>query len=155
MTALAVGTVLALLSLAFVLYPIFSTPEHTSNVGAGLPAPTGRDDAIAALREVEFDRATGKLSEADYSALKAAYTRDALAGMRAESREGPSDKESPVLEYRARAPVCSRCGPRPEADAAYCSSCGRYLAGACGRCGTAVTEIGARYCATCGGSLAA
>ena len=33
--------------------------------------------------------------------------------------------EQEILRYRARARACATCGPRPEADAVYCSSCGR------------------------------
>jgi hypothetical protein len=33
------------------------------------------ESAIDALREIEFDRATGKLSDDDYAALKTEYTR--------------------------------------------------------------------------------
>ena len=37
---------------------------------------------MAALREIEFDRATGKLSDADYDFLKARYTARALDALR-------------------------------------------------------------------------
>src|SRR5439155_18632511 len=40
--------------------------------------------ALRALKEIEFDRATGKLSDADYEQLKAKYTAEALAAMRGE-----------------------------------------------------------------------
>lgn len=35
--------------------------------------------------------------------------------------------ESAVRHYRMEHPECPTCGLRPEADAAYCSSCGRML----------------------------
>ncbi|HKG96035.1 MAG TPA: hypothetical protein VKA84_29245 [Gemmatimonadaceae bacterium] len=44
--------------------------------------------------------------------------------------EGARDAaEELVLRYRLSAapPACPRCGPRPEADAVYCSTCGRKL----------------------------
>ena len=69
-----------------------------------------RSDAIDALREIEFDRATGKLSDSDYDSLKATYTQRAVGAMRA---EGSS--------------FCPRCGPRPEKDARFCSNCGGVL----------------------------
>jgi len=43
-----------------------------------------RRSRCAALKEIEFDRATGKLSDADYEQLKAKYTEAALAAMRGE-----------------------------------------------------------------------
>lgn len=158
MIPLLVGTVLALLALAFVLYPLFTEPRPHAAAPAspGQPEPSPAEQAIAALREIEFDRETGKLSESDYAALRARYTRVALAALRAEeSAAAVSDDEveAMILAYRKRTPACSACGPRPEADAVYCSACGRYLAGACGRCGAAITEISARFCPTCGAAL--
>jgi hypothetical protein len=173
-TALVVGTVLALLALGFVLYPIFVDESRPTSrlrrAGAAVDAPT-RDGAIAALREIEFDRATGKLSDADYAALKASYTREALAAMRAEEsaqvveaeRQDGAANASPTLDIaeaaiqkaRRRTPTCATCGLRPEPDAVYCSTCGSYLAGACGACGAVVAGAGARFCTACGHTLAA
>ena len=160
MTALLVGTILALAALTFVLYPLFSEVRPRGVVVR--PAerePTRAEAAIAALREVEFDRETGKLSDADYSKLKSEYTREALAALRAQdavaASVGDDEVEAAILKYRARVSACPVCGPRPEPDAVYCSSCGRYLAGQCGKCGASITEIGARFCGSCGSSLAA
>jgi len=113
---------------------------------------------VAALREIEFDRQTGKLSDADYTALKASYTERALAELRAEPQEpaaAPDPVESLVLDFRAQRRTCAEHGARPESDAAYCSECGRYLAGACPTCGAAITEPAARFCTGCGNALAA
>lgn len=160
MTALLAGTILALAALTFVLYPLFSEarPRRAPSLPAR-PEPTRAQQAIAALREVEFDRETGKLSDSDYAKLKSEYTREALAALRAEDAAGAGvgddEVEAAILKYRAMAASCPACGPRPEADAIYCSSCGRYLAGQCGKCGAPVTELGARFCGSCGSGLAA
>lgn len=158
--ALALGTVLAIAALAFVLHPLFfGAPE--GSYARQKASNTPEDLAVAALREIEFDRATGKLSDADYVQLKADYTRQALAGMRraaAGSAAPPAeddDVEAVIRAYRAERPTCARCGPRPEPDAAFCSNCGRYLPGVCEQCRRPVEEIGARFCAACGHRLAA
>ena len=111
MTALLIGTALAVASLCYVLYPLYRAGVST------VPRPSaarGRRQSFAvdALRELEFDRQTGKISDSDYEPLKARYTSQALASMRA-----------------GDAPVCETCGPRPEADAEYCSKCGAALVG--------------------------
>src|SRR5690242_17175373 len=83
--ALVVGTFLAISALAFVLYPLFfgvTAPRRVAPPSSDRRTWTD-DVAIAALREIEFDKATGKLSEADYTQLKERYTRQALARMRA------------------------------------------------------------------------
>jgi ribosomal protein L40E len=109
MTALLVGTALAVFSLCYVLYPLFRAEV------AAVPRPAAdstrrQSPAVDALRELEFDRQTGKISDADYEPLKARYTGQALAVMRA-----------------GDARVCERCGPRPEGDAEFCSNCGTAL----------------------------
>lgn len=185
MTALFIGAALAVAALAYVLFPLFDvvTPMRlrTRRVDRSAAAP---ESAIDALREIEFDRATGKLSDDDYSALKAEYTRTALVELRA--RQGavrepagvvspasavasapgfvPNDSavppavdaaEAAVLRYRSVRRTCETCGPRPEPDPAYCSSCGKYLRGTCSHCGAVVDAPASRFCSSCGGSLAA
>ena len=111
MIPLIVGTALALAALSFVLYPLLfgSSSENQVIPSASQRESTG-DSAIDALREIEFDRETGKLSDLDYAALKASYTQRAVNAMRA-----------------GASAVCDRCGPRPESDARFCSSCGAPL----------------------------
>jgi hypothetical protein len=162
MLPLIVGTLLAAVAVAYVLYPLLFSSASATHRPIGLPrvAPVADEDAIVALREIEFDRATGKLSDTDYAELKSRYTARALAAMRARDEGGadatPEDLvEATVLAYRARLKSCARCGPRPEPDAVYCSNCGSYLDEKCEGCGRVVEEAGAAFCAGCGRQLAA
>jgi cytochrome c-type biogenesis protein CcmH/NrfG len=107
MTALLIGTALAVASLCFVLYPLFRADISVAQPGGRKSRPTM---AVDALRELEFDRETGKISDSDYEPLKARYTEQALAVMRA-----------------GTASLCEKCGPRPERDADFCSNCGAAL----------------------------
>ena len=155
--ALVAGTALAIGALAFVLYPLFFD-QRVARATAARPVESWSDDvAVAALREIEFDRATGKLSESDYAQLKDQYTRQALARMRHAPTTGAEEDavEATIRAYRADRPACGRCGPRPEADALFCSNCGQYLPGRCEQCGRRVEEAGARFCSACGHRLAA
>jgi hypothetical protein len=155
--ALVGGTVLAIGALAFVLYPLFFVQTTARAVPQPRVESWSDDVAVAALREIEFDRATGKLSEADYAQLKAQYTRDALARMRRAPAMGAEEDtlEAAIRAYRAERPACDRCGPRPETDAIFCSNCGQYLPVRCEQCGQTVEEAGARFCSACGHRLAA
>lgn len=165
MLALIVGTLLAVGALAYVLYPLMVGPAPVRRVTtvAAPSAKAAENEAIVALREIEFDRVTGKLSDADYVELKSRYTARALQAMRAgdaanDVASGASRDdaiEAAVAAYRERMRSCPGCGPRPEPDAIYCSNCGRYLPGACDGCGASVTESGAAFCGNCGRQLAA
>jgi len=168
---LVAGILLAAGAVYFVLRPIFR-PEPTGDgnrdTGIVNEGEDPEDDlspravALRALKEIEFDRATGKLSDADYDALKTRYTSEALVALRAEqpgggSRETGGIGAAPSPVSRLPVPACPTHGPRPESDAAFCSECGRRLAtapGYCARCGTAL-ERDAHYCHSCGARVAA
>jgi len=97
--------------------------------------------AIAALKEIEFDRETGKLAEEDYLSLKAKYTADAIQAMRVEGEE----PVAPPLDIEAAVAVrveTLRGGPSA-GPSGYCASCGSPL------------ESGSRFCGSCGGRVAA
>ena len=157
-TALILGTVLAVGALAFVLHPLFFDTRASAR-RAGVDEKATSESAIVALREIEFDRATGKLSESDYAELKTLYSSRALAEMRAAGGvDGPAADvdavEARVRAYRQARKECRNCGLRPEPDAVYCSTCGSYLDGKCPSCGSAVAESSAAFCSTCGVTLA-
>jgi hypothetical protein len=174
---LILGTLLALGALSYVLLPLLNTAEETEAAvsrsaakGVAQLANVVKEDgmAVAALREIEFDRATGKLSDKDYEELKVKYTKLALLELREQddasyvrsaAQEGAAANEDPVeaavRAVQARRPKCGTCGPRPESDSVYCSGCGSYLPGACGSCGATVKLPCARFCDSCGGALAA
>jgi len=153
--ALVLGTVLAVGAVGFVLYPLFfKTRAPLRRALQGTDAT--QDDPIVALREIEFDRATGKLSEPDYLELKRTYSSRALQAMRAVSDAPSLDPiEARVAAYRATHRECPTCGLRPEPDAVYCSTCGSFLDASCPACGAPVTESGAAFCSSCGEPLAA
>ena len=158
---LVFGILLATAAIYFVLRPILRPPLEQAT---DLDADEGDDPdddltpqavALRALKEIEFDRATGKLSDSDYEQLKAKYTQEALVAMRGE--QGAGSREQPAPRPLLPAPSCPEHGPRPEPGAQFCSECGRRLGtalGYCARCGSAL-EREARYCNSCGARVAA
>lgn len=101
------------------------------------PEETARGRALLALKEIEFDRATGKLSDEDYAALNAKYSAAAIAAL----DEGD-------------APRCGEHGARTEPDARFCPVCGAGLVrgNACAACGATIPDS-ARFCPGCGAAL--
>jgi len=98
--ALVAGALLAIACVAYVALPFLREPEPDKDVLAepsalerrALELAEARDRALAALKELEFDHRTGKISDDDYRELVGPLrTRvaDALSALevRAESRE--------------------------------------------------------------------
>jgi hypothetical protein len=144
---LVVGALLVFGVLWLVLFPLV-WPRRVHHGGRAVKAEESTPTAIEILREIEFDRATGKLSDADYGSLKSSYTGAALAELRGAAATAPVATAIP-----AEAAVCPVCGPRPEPDAQYCSNCAQYLPGVCRACGVSVTQPAARFCTGCGAGL--
>ena len=150
---------------------VLSPAAKRASVSGPSPAPAIDDDVVAtALAEIEFDHETGKLTDSDYAALRARYEGEMQRAVAAPARplESPPAQPAPappneVVDIDARAEamiaraketlrVCLVCGPRPEPDTRYCSSCARFL-DPCPHCGREVAEIGARFCKWCGTRL--
>lgn len=81
MLALFVGSGLAVVGLLFVLLPLMRGAGYIGSAAVAPPAEEA--SAIEALREIEFDQATGKLSPDDYASLRATYAPRALAELEA------------------------------------------------------------------------
>lgn len=79
-----------------------------------------RDAEVEALREVEFEYRTGKLSDEDYRELRARHAEAAVRA-RQEARASPED---PAGAPEGR---CPSCGAEGREDARYCSRCGSAL----------------------------
>lgn len=184
MLEIVAGVVVAVAALVVVLEPLLqrefapvSTDRDMDDVEfiALEESDSSKIRALLALREIEFDRATGKLSDEDYATLKAKYATAAVAAMRVEKEAAaPADAvtdgaamdeaedaaEVAVRRAKQRGrSVCSVCGPRPEPGAVFCSRCGRSLANPdaaarCWICGVPAPPE-ARYCPSCGKAIAA
>jgi ribosomal protein L40E len=98
--------------------------------------------AVQGLRELEFDREMGKLSESDYKSLYTTLEQRALKAMAALERfrvDPPRGKGSVRRIESARGAVgaprvapreinfCPQCGARCPADSQFCGECGVRL----------------------------
>jgi hypothetical protein len=108
--------------LLYVLSPLQGAAAGRE-VGPAAPAESGEREAVfAALRDLEDDFETGKVSPEDREKLRADLRREALRAMaREQERAGPQPgEELPPME------AC-RCGAIPRAGDRFCSACGKEL----------------------------
>ncbi len=123
--------------------------------------------AVQGLRELEFDREMGKLSDADYESMHKALEERALTAMasvenfrlqtgKAANRKKPSaapSTQAPLRTDAVPAPVAHAEPPQPPQSAPspprkirFCSQCGtRAAAGSkfCAQCGLAIAPLSA------------
>ncbi|HEY6210255.1 MAG TPA: hypothetical protein VIW28_14420, partial [Gemmatimonadales bacterium] len=107
---LAVGAVFFILKP--ILWPRLESGNGTRETGDGEGEGDDPEDdlspravALRALKEIEFDRATGKLSDDDYDALKRRYTTEALAALRAERSGSEMRDAGSVISGEATHPA--------------------------------------------------
>ena len=144
---------------------LFPTLQAVEPVEPPDPEETPRGQALLALKEIEFDRATGKLSESDFTLLHNKYTAAAIAVL--DSVPGPpaaGDAVEALIAQRAVAagasaaagdvsgPRCLTHGTAGDPAARFCPQCGAGLLstdGACLGCGAGVPDD-ALFCPGCG-----
>lgn len=152
MAAILIGLVLAIVSSYLVLQPLLRVasgreldepaPLFADSDDEDDPILARRDRALAALKEIDFDRATGKLSDADYESLKAEFTQQALDAITAaDAAATPHPAPSPQDPVEALISA-SRAGPA--AAGRFCLECGTPIGGSlkfCQECGTPVAAL--------------
>lgn len=153
------GLIIALAAVFLVLEPVLrpaNFPSSRLDVFEDDPTLVRRDTALAALKEIEFDRATGKLSDEDYERLRAKYTAEALEALRAADAAAPAVRSAPDTD-RSSLPPFPGSADEDAVEALIASakasskSNGRKF---CIECGS-VLEGSGRFCVECGTRVAA
>src|SRR3990170_7322231 len=120
-----------------ILWPLLRRTDSASAEIAIAPADRGREKemALAAIRELEFDYATGKISPEDYAVLRARYEAKALEAISqtaatpaSEVDDGGGRHLEALLEAEIAAARsksrCVSCGQSLPREARFCPSCG-------------------------------
>ncbi|MFQ5341712.1 MAG: zinc-ribbon domain-containing protein [Anaerolineae bacterium] len=191
MTPIIVAAILVLgaVTVAFVLYPLLRASALArryitdSVAGDRLAKLIAQRDAVYdAIRDVDFDRETGKLTAEDHRLMRERLTAEGVRLLQELDRLMQSDvrddleqeieREVTALrqvapaeageEQPARVPTagqsdravstCPTCGEPVRAGAQFCTHCGANLALTCPECGVAVVADD-RFCRSCGAQL--
>jgi len=118
---------------------VFGDEDRTQMVGQRTRVALEREKLLVlrSIKELEFDKAMGKLSGADFDEmsgrLRARATRlirqlDAGGGYRAQVEADLQKRLGNVVTAEAQAAsFCSQCGTARDADAKFCKNCGSKL----------------------------
>ena len=139
LSVLMAATALVGLAMVRAIRPLVSDQDdRTTMVGHRTRAALEREKMLAlrAIKELEFDKAMGKLSESDWQEMSGRLrTRaarlmrqlDAGSGYREQverevaRRLGNAEAEAPAARF------CAQCGTARDADAKFCKNCGAKL----------------------------
>ena len=148
MTAILGGVLLAAGVVLFILEPVFRGQRAPLYDGDDVydDAAAKRRIALTALRDLEYDRATGKVDGDDYERLKAELSREALKHLEARTAATPSDGsedeaqsrglgvemglEAEIARIRAalrEGMTCPACDAVNREGSSFCSRCGATL----------------------------
>lgn len=105
--------------------------------------------ALTALRDLDFDFQVGKVSEDDYTSLRARLVAEAARTL----QDDKNDEIETLIQARktskAKAPACAHCGETLEAGIRFCPRCGTAVEASCPSCGKNI-KAGDLFCSSCG-----
>ena len=154
--ALFIGFAIFTAGVAYIALPFRQRRRKDMTVSkASLQKEGQREVVLAALRDLDFDFKTGKVSEEDYSPLRAQLMAEAAQYIEAEQKEA-EQLEALIQSHRKiqkQDAKCEHCGAPMAADQHFCSKCGsaasRELCPSCGK----KIQADDLFCPSCGTKL--
>jgi double zinc ribbon protein len=153
--AIFIGLILLGTASMFVFKPFRERQWPGSKKSApALRLEQARTAALTALRDLDFDFQTGKVSEEDHAALREQLVAEAARYVTAETDQ--DDRLEAMIRARKAAATdqkpCPRCGGQLDATTRFCPQCGAEVGMACPSCGKSV-KVGDLFCRSCGSKL--
>jgi hypothetical protein len=81
---------------------------------------------LRSIKELEFDRAMGKVGDADFEAISSRLRARALTLMQDLARTSATESPDPHVAPRSQV-ACASCNTRNDPDANFCKNCGIAL----------------------------
>lgn len=127
------GIVMIALAAAYVALPFFRKEsgaplDVVRSPGARERFERQKLEAYAAIKEAEFDFQMGKLSDADFAAMRDKYSAQALEAIAAlQAAQAAQPPRAADARRPKRIAFCPACGHGVPPRANFCPGCGRSL----------------------------
>ncbi len=155
--SILIGTVLLMLAVPFIANPLLNKKGKKTITDSKRPAVIANqyEETLLALRDLDFDYHTGKLTEEDYTPLRADLLVRAARELDLKTKQ---DNELDALlenailaqkKSKSHSRVCSQCGASQKIEDQFCSACGSPLNPVCQNCGHKI-ELTDLFCSKCG-----
>ena len=148
--------IIGLVLLGIALYIIAMPFRQKEGKGAGKSKAAAsnerrREEVLLALRDLEFDFKTGKVTEEDFRPLHAQLIAEAARFVESE-KEDDQQLEALIQTRRTAKALqkCDSCGAPMNAGQKFCSKCGATAkTESCPSCGKKI-HAGDLFCSSCG-----
>ncbi len=165
LSSILVGLAMALVVVPFVAGPLLKASDRrrlSQATEAAAPPAAAKQQALAALRELDFDYRTGKVGEEDYAPLRQRLLVEAAQAAQSVADAQPAlddEIETAVRTLRGAKSykterACPECHAPARAGNRFCPKCGAALGLACPAC-QAEVRAADQFCAHCGKTLKA
>ena len=152
-SSIIVGVGLFAVSIVYVILPFRQKRlQSTSTLGTHTSQKGQREAVLSALRELDFDFKTGKISEEDYTPLRTQLMAEAAQYIEAEEKD--SDQLEALIRTRRAAQqqsiTCEHCDEPIQTGQRFCSKCGSAISyEQCPSCGKKILADDL-FCSSCG-----
>ena len=154
--AIFVGLAMLVASLPFVARPFRekrSKKDRKPNIRPNSEEKRRAD--LSALLDLDFDFRTGKVSEDDYSTVRAQLMADAAQYIQLHDSVEDDQLEAMICARKATQVhfrECSNCGEQVQVGSRFCIQCGTVVGNKCPSCGKAF-QADDLFCTSCGAKL--
>ena len=122
---LETAIVLAIILAAYIAFPFYQSRKQKLSFAVNHRAEdleVRKDELYSTLKDIDFDFQMGKLSEADYKALREQYKSEAIDLLKElDNVEGASPKGK---KTSVKINFCPQCGAPADPQDQYCADCG-------------------------------
>jgi rRNA maturation endonuclease Nob1 len=145
-SSILLGVALLVLVVPFVIDPFIKNNRRKRASKKNASAQLSKHDALVALRDLDFDFQTGKITQEDYEPLRQQLL---IAAAQAEQVVETPKTVSPA---KADTITCPQCHTAVQTDDKFCAKCGTALNLTCPQCHKKVMADD-KFCARCGAAL--
>lgn len=146
LSSILLGLALVVLVVPFVIDPFIKNNRRKRASKKNTSAQLSKHDALIALRDLDFDFQTGKITSDDYAPLRQQLL---IAAAQAEQ---VVETPKATLKAKVESMACPECNASVQADDKFCPKCGTALNLTCPQCRKKVAA-GDKFCAHCGAAL--
>jgi len=145
-SSILLGLALVVLVVPFVIDPLVKNNRRKKTSRKNVSPHLSKQESLMALRDLDFDFQTGKITNEDYAPLRQQLL---IAAAQAEQ---VVETPKVIVKAEIESATCPECHAAVQADDNFCPKCGAALNLTCPQCHKKVAA-GDKFCAGCGAAL--